>query len=343
MAEVMYPSITEYQGPIGLGDKLIQRVQKLEVGFNIGVSGVKHISGATFVTVEGLWTGDTLDVFIPKNSAVLQPDQSTVMISGACMFGGNWGLQLLMESGQLISLTSPKSLASNIQENETAVQVIVDDIIHPAEAENLYRLIEGFTFFAKHQLDQQSLEVWFHVPFLEYMLYALDLANQKVLSKKQYFQVGEAIEARFEKLKSLYQKRLPGNINCQFISPLSHFKKMIFSGDCGAIAAIFSTTFPQVKNYSDIAFLSYSLAYLELQDITKSLGKNAMALETFEEVKIFAEAKKLGEQAGTQLGILPVYLAPKVRGLKGEDLFWMDKPSQLLPVLKGIKTAYATK
>ena len=74
-----------------------------------------------------------------------------------------------------------------------------------------------------------------------------------------------------------------------------------------------------------------------------SLGKNAMALETFEEVKIFAEAKKLGEQAGTQLGILPVYLAPKVRGLKGEDLFWMDKPSQLLPVLKGIKTAYATK
>lgn len=340
MGEVFIKPTIEYQWPIGSGDKLIQRVQKLEAGFDIGVSGLKHISGETFVTVEGLWTGKSIDVFIPKNSAVLKSDQPTVVISGACMFGGNWGLQMLMESGQLVSLTSPKSLVSIMPKNDSVAQVLVDDKIHPAEAENLYRLIEGFAFFAKHQQNQQGLEVWFHTPYLEYMLYALDLVDQEVLSKEQYYQVVEAVAEKFEKLKSLYQKRLPANINCQFMSPLNYLMQKVFSADSKAIKTVFHSSYWQPKSFSDIAFLSYLTAYWKLHNYSKSKGINAMALETFEEVKIFAEAKKLDSLVGFPLEVLPVYLSTKIRGPKGEDLFWMDKPKQVLPVLKSIRNAY---
>lgn len=329
--------------PAWLEAKVVKRVQKLEQGFEVGIAGLKKISGEDFVTIEGLWTGGSIDVFIPKNCASLKSDQPTAIISGACMFGGNWGLEILMESGKQVSLTSPKSLTSAISVNDSAAQVLVDDKIHPAEAENLYRLVDGLAFFANHQQNRLGLEVWFHIPYLEYMLHALDLVDQEVLSLKQYGQVVEAVAARFEKLKSLYQKRLPPSINCQFISPLDGLKEAIVSADRGVIAANFDSPQYQPKNFSDIAFLSYSLAYWQLNEYTKSARLNAIALETFEEVKIFAEAKKLGQPAGAQLEILPVYLAPKVRGPKGEDLFWMDKPNQLLPVLKGIKSAYVAK
>jgi len=340
---------------IGIGEstkKLIQRIKPLESIFKIGLVEQKFVKNQEFMIIESLWQEKQISVFVPKNCALINSGRPTTIISGACMFGGNWGLQIETQKGNKISLTSQKSLSEGNLHNDPAKKLLVDYQIHPAEAENVYRLIEGLSFFT-NQYSDTSLSVSFHIPEVEYMLYALDLVKNGKMNIDLYFEACSAIHNRAEVLKLMYSKRLPDKAKINFINPLQKIgeiisrpmKQGVQPGELmdvseDKVIKIVKNSGWQPESFSELALFSYSAAYWQHFLQAKLDGANTLAVETVEEIKIFSEAKKFNNVFGEQLGILPIYLPPRVFSEQGGDLYWMLQPSQTLPILKNISGAY---
>lgn len=333
-------------------NKTMARVQKLEAILDVALTGsIKVFKGQEFVTVETMSREKQIDLFVPKNTAHLETGRPAQIISGSCLFGGNWGLLGETENGSLISLTSQTNLNEAILANNSIKKVLTDTAIHPAELENVYRLVEGLSFFAQ-ACKSPSVKVYFHIPEYEYVLYALDLVHNGLLSPDSFLQIVEAIQNKSDKIRGIYTKKIPNYINVLFISPLSVSNDLIEVGISGGFSPgdllgyinndVFRTIKKfgwEPKSFSDIAMMSYAAGYWEHYLLATESHSNALAIETVEEVKIFSQAKAISPSFGRDLGIYPIYLPPKVTTQGGKDLYWIDKPDSLLSVLKYISEA----
>lgn len=329
--------------------RLMERTRLLESIFEIGRVGPKMVNKQEYVTVESLWENEQISVFVPKNLALVEEGKPTKIVTGACMFGGNWGIQIATETGKKISLSSPRSLRAIDPTHDRAKSLVVDPQIHPAEAENTYRLVKGLSFLTKNH-SGPPLSISFHIPELEYMLYALDLVKNGIMNVDLFLETCSAISDRSAMLRQMYKKRLSGQeAKINFIAPLQGIGEAISKPTqdlqpIGLFALAEDEVVDRVRNsgwkpnsFSEIAFLSYSIAYWQHYLQTKLDGANPLAVETIEETKIFLEAKKLRNVfKGEQLGVFPIYLPPEVVSEQGEDLYWMHKPNQMVPILKFI-------
>lgn len=214
----------------------LQRNGVLSSGLVINATALQYTTsgvgdpGFTFIHVEngekgGLFLHPRL-MSIRKEGVIADPVQvfrdvefshGVQILSGCCLFGVNsaYGVS---ENGEPVFMSDHDSLQAI---KSPIVDFMVNDKVHPYEAETIARLSESLRYIAP----SASRSIYFHLPELEYQGYGLELYRKGLLSEDLLRKWFIHVHQRVQGLAQLISRRV--NAPIEFVAPLAVVKEKI--------------------------------------------------------------------------------------------------------------------
>jgi len=310
---------------------------------------------------------------IQLGSRTINPLRQDV-ISGICLFGVS-AVTAEADDGTMVYLANSNGSFKNISTKFTKLHV--NRSVHPYEMETVLRL----TSFLEAAMSHKDLRITFHIPRLEYWLYALPLYEQGLIDKDLLQQWFSEVDQRARKMQNFLTKVAPNNATVAFVSPLSTIEGILSKGitrgeknftqrllDQLATDSywqeLFETSdsiakkqqetrgkglqFKSLAEYStnDINYLSYVTAYAQTLD--KSDDGLLLAVENPEEVRILEQGTQLIRSKDDQKAILALYVHPNFFVSEGNaiagrhELFFFTDEKSSVKAPQLVKKIYAT-
>lgn len=279
----------------------------------------------------------------------IDKNKGTRVISGLSMFGAS-GLQIETDTGELLSLTDPVAL-KEIQPGTKAVRVVVDPMLHIAEASSVLRLTKALQM-VQNQAGLSIDEIAFHIAVPEYKLNMVTLMQMGVLSEQQVEEICELLEQRAQGLLQLVKNRIPSDVPITLKSPLRSLEKVLspeLSLDEAKAVLCRNEVLAQLlaakspENLGEIPNLSYAAAYFQEAQQAREQNQNMLAVEIAEEKPIFTNALRLSAASGLSLEMAVLLVMPQtatVTGRRGSTALYMHQPNGESP-LQSLKTVVA--